>query len=591
MPALAAGFLAAVYAILRPMVLWIVQFGVSTIFFWLIDAVLNKLQDVVRDWYGIDDQSAGAVLANILLDVLTIVGVGTAVMQKKIPIKVADRLGLTKSGWKKQAVTVAAAAKMGAKDAKAGGKGFKLTLTSALKIAGIPASVIWLASSLANMVEPGIYKPEQTNAVYRALGIPFQYPTGSAAGAPGGFEPGDFTDYHRALETAGAKFVDNPCKAGRFPFSRAELTALVDCIYGQEAAKPDGATTPAKLKKKLASYIVMSNGASAPEAPSSSGGSSAPPSQATSYTIPKVYTGVISQGVLGAPVPFSGRADDLIESETELRVAAANNLAATLSALPGSLSYEIKIVPSVITKDGFKQTGAAQQIVSGTNKDGTKKYKTVVNKFAVLSVFLMNEKGVRTKVRQITLGPTDVVKFNPTLVQIAALEQGIKSDIVTGDVEEIEEIEGRTVQPEPEQENKWNYIMGAGYQPPQYNSRNTRQLSNGTTYLLPDRVSNGLKSLKYEDVFGNYTPIIVGSPEDPLFSQGGEGTRRSDVPGNPASESATTLSAYYSALGKTLPSVSQRAEKYQELGLGQASFYTGTAEQNAKLLDALKASD
>ncbi len=588
---LVVNLLVALQSVLRPMVLWIVQFGVSTLFFGVIDFILNKMQDVVRDYYGIDDQSAGAVFANLFLDVLTFVGIGTAVMSKKIPIKVADRMGLTKSGWKKQAVSVAAAVKIAAKDKAAGGKGFKLTLTKVLAFGGVFSAPIWLTSAIANMIEPGIYKPEQTNAVYRALGIPFQFPTSSASGAPGGFEPGDFTDYHRALETAGAKFVDNPCKAGRFPFSRAELTALVDCIYGQEAAKPDGSTTPTKLKKKLAQYIVMSNGSSAPEAPPTSGGSTGTPSQATSYTIPKVYTGVISQGVLGAPVPFSARPDDLIESETELRAAAANNLAATLSALPGSLSYEIKIVPSVITKDGFKQSGAAQQVVSGTNKDGTKKYKTVVNKFAVLSVFLMNEKGVRTKVRQITLGPTDVVKFNPTAVQIAALEQGIKSDIVTTDPEEIEEIEGRAVQPEPEQENKWNYIMGAGYQPPQYNHRNTRTLSNGTSYLLPDRVSNGISSKKYEDVFGSYTPIIVGSPEDPLFGQGDGSVKRSDVPGNPQSESATNLSEYYSALGKTLPSVSQRAAKYEELGLGQANFYTGTAEQNAKLLSALKASD
>jgi hypothetical protein len=53
--------------------------------------------------------------------------------------------------------------------------------------------------------------------------------------------------------------------------------------------------------------------------------------------------------------------------------------------------------------------------------------------------------------------------------------------------------------------------------------------------------------------------------------------------------SASTLFEWYQAQGQALPSVTTRAKLYQSLGLGQASFYTGTAEQNTKLLNALKA--
>jgi hypothetical protein len=38
-----------------------------------------------------------------------------------------------------------------------------------------------------------------------------------------------------------------------------------------------------------------------------------------------------------------------------------------------------------------------------------------------------------------------------------------------------------------------------------------------------------------------------------------------------------------------MPSVSSRAALYQQLGLGQSAYYTGTAEQNTKLLKALQA--
>jgi internalin A len=53
-------------------------------------------------------------------------------------------------------------------------------------------------------------------------------------------------------------------------------------------------------------------------------------------------------------------------------------------------------------------------------------------------------------------------------------------------------------------------------------------------------------------------------------------------------ENASTLSEYYSAWGKSLPLLSERAKIYQALGLGSAGNYAGTAQQNTQLLDALK---
>lgn len=48
-----------------------------------------------------------------------------------------------------------------------------------------------------------------------------------------------------------------------------------------------------------------------------------------------------------------------------------------------------------------------------------------------------------------------------------------------------------------------------------------------------------------------------------------------------------TLSEYYISKGQSLPSLSQRATLFQQLGLGSSSTYAGTANQNNALLSAL----
>ncbi len=57
---------------------------------------------------------------------------------------------------------------------------------------------------------------------------------------------------------------------------------------------------------------------------------------------------------------------------------------------------------------------------------------------------------------------------------------------------------------------------------------------------------------------------------------------------NDAARKATTLYGFYQALGKELPPIAERAITYEELGLGPRSTYSFTAEQNNRLLAALK---
>ena len=60
------------------------------------------------------------------------------------------------------------------------------------------------------------------------------------------------------------------------------------------------------------------------------------------------------------------------------------------------------------------------------------------------------------------------------------------------------------------------------------------------------------------------------------------------VSSGPPGSGATNLTEYYAAWGKSLPSISERGRIYGALGLGTASGYSGTAQQNELLLSALK---
>ena len=51
---------------------------------------------------------------------------------------------------------------------------------------------------------------------------------------------------------------------------------------------------------------------------------------------------------------------------------------------------------------------------------------------------------------------------------------------------------------------------------------------------------------------------------------------------------ANTLYEYFLSQGKTLPTISERSQLFQQLGLGNAGTYSGTAEQNNRMLSSLQ---
>jgi hypothetical protein len=561
----------------------------------LLNGTAKELVNEIKDTEKITERDALDVVGNIFADLALNSTAIFTTLKFGVGVKAAEYLGLTARGLAKKTLTGAAATTA----TKLAANGGKVVATSLFKkvatIAAVPASGIWLVSALANIIEPGIYKPEQTNALYKQLGIPWQYPVTGGALKPGPFSTESFRDYANALEAAEVTQITKPIPYLPVAFSKENLADLVDYIYGKEVMKGN-APSANKLIPLLAPFLVGGN--------SKSVSITSTPSPSTNVNvapITKVFTGIVSQGVVSAGLSFTPRPDDLIESVEELRTAASNNLAPFLAALLGKVVYEVKVVSSVISKDGFKQTGTTQKIQTGTFTNGQPKYKTVTNKFATLVVYALTDKGSRAKLTTIVLGPTNSAKLTVAQNDLQALQNELPKLVTTNDVNEITNIINTT--------DAFNTTTGAPN--PDYIAPTAPVVAQGTPSGLTagqlayyrSHLSEGsiasvagriffVKSGRYEsqngtEILNLNTGMIESITSTPVTVP----VVTSAAPSaNKAGANASTLYEWYQAQGQAMPSVSARALIYAGFGLGQSSYYTGTSEQNTKLLAALKTS-
>lgn len=284
----------------------------------------------------------------------------------------------------------------------------------------------------------------------------------------------------------------------------------------------------------------------------------------------KIFSGIITQGKLGKETSYIERRDDLIDSMTDLQIAAENNLTAFLLALPGRIIYEIKTTPEITTKSGFKQRGALSQILTGYKKDGTPKYKSILNKFAILNVYVMTEKNIRTKIQSIVLGPMDAVAFQPNQSEIINVEKNLQQNIFSKDVESIKIIE--TSQPPiiiTPQIITTPVITPAPISAPPAPTPAPMTAAGIEPAILPSIAP---------------APAPVSAPViptvDPFLAK---------WPSNNSNKcNVSTISEFFDVNRMKYPLLAERAPKYEEWGLGQAAYYTGTAEQNNKFLAEIK---
>lgn len=575
-----------ILAILRPVFIWVVQQGATLAVFAVLEKILDAIQEWVRDTFSISETDSRAIVANYAIDALAYIGTGAAIIYSKAPVTLARKLGLSGGKPVKQTVTVAATTKVEktAVDVavKAGTSLFKKV---ALIVAGL-STLSWLGIGFANVLEQGVYQPRQANDTWEKYTSFRPFPEGDPLDSPGPFTRGEFEDYLRGLESAGVLGIEAPY--GSYLFNKETLGKLIDYVAGQESVK--GKTTTTKsIIPLLSQYLVT------PDKPKTT--TVTPPKTTTTtptLTVPKVqvFTGVLSQGVLGKGLEFSARPDDLIENAQEMLDAASNNLAPFISALPSRITYQVRVVNSITTKDGFTQKGNVQQIITGYSTSGAPKYKTVVNKFAVLDIYVLNDKKARVKIDTIILGPVDSVKFQVAQGTLTLIQDGLTKVATTSNIGAIKGIETTgavTVTTPPSQ------IINNQTPPPVPSIPTPAPVSNKPIGHRPSfNAPDGTSVWTADD--GNF----YDSNGAPLYQDPKNPNKFASTPFTPAppvaptsstpklGASANTLSEWYTANGKAMPSLAERAQLYQQYGLGQSAYYAGTAEQNTNLLNKLK---
>lgn len=685
-----------VAVMVRYIVIAIVQLGIWTAIEKWVFPKINDAIVAIMEKFGVSEETAKDIMSNDIIEFGESVGVFAVTLKSKLPLKVAEFLGFTTKGWSKRVLQTqiakylpftagwlkvipkatsliipgtAPAVVQGAIKAIPGFKvaydmifkGLGVTFVGTMAISGVIDFGNWNSGAYQKKMQKviaflsfGLLTPDEEWRTSRTLSTEI------------------FDKIFNTYKIEGAQFINDPYKAQSVLFTRDNLLDFLDVI-GAELLKKDGSASTKEVMLAALPFIVFDVSkevtATAQQLEL----------QKTEPQV-KVFTGVVTQGKLAEGVTFVARETDMIDDIDELQRAAENNLASFIMALPGKVIYEIKVVSSVTSKDGFTQRGTTQKIISGHFENGTPKYKTITNKFAQLKIYVVTEKGTKTNIATVTLGPVNSAVFNPSGSDLSLAEQEIKSNITTTDIADIKTIE--TVQPveviqTPRGEqndglmsvNKQfiatsyaealnnliplRFMVGddsngyhikllyVGYSPNVlYNTKEiTRQQAVDLINSYPDKyksIGGSGKTLTGEalqiqypgstdmtpweyltlyplgDFKGNFeditksnfgksayvwayksptgevltnVPLELVKRLDPNSATAGTNPLASS---NPNKCMATTISDWFGGATPGSASIEARAKIYETWGLGQAVYYTGTAEQNNKLLAEMK---
>lgn len=615
---------------IRSIIQMVVTLGIITFAEKTILPMVNNAIAKVIELFGVSEEDAQAFVSNGVIAFAEEVGIGVLTLRAKLPTKVAERLGFTSKGWAKRSYSkagetklpkVVSAPKVGAKPttadateiaqqvAKTRGLSFDLVSKAASIIVatlGVPVGVGLL---ITNTIDFGAWNSSAYQSSFQRFLSIFGLEPDKDARSPRTTSKETFDKVFNALKLDGATTLRDPYKDTILPFTRDNLLDLVDKLAASILVESG------EVKTKVLLAAVLPLVAFAGKAPIVTAPTVTAPT-VTARIVPqvRVVSGIVSQGIIGSTATFTPRQDDLIENESELTEAAHNNIAPFIAALGKRLSYEIKLVPSVKTADGFTQRGTAQRIISGYNRDGSPKYRTVVNRFAVANIYMRTERGTQSKIATLILGPVDSARFQTAGVNITAVATSIQQNIIT-QAEEIsapqttrtatnrekmtrygislyKNEEGRTVYYE---RGGFAFIGGVGEITDPQNIPTTLGISTEDIPQLPGKTQDELIKAGLIDFARskrNYTAKeLAGHLEEYVKNEFPEKQileiiEEKPTPQTPAG--ARNLYEYYKAHEQPLPSVEERSKLYEQLGLGQSGYYTGTAEQNTKLLAALQ---
>ena len=312
---------------------------------------------------------------------------------------------------------------------------------------------------------------------------------------------------------------------------------------------------------------------------------------------------------------YKVRDNDIVESRADLEQSIINNLSVFFDVFTQKLIYEIKFVSSITTQDGTEQKGATHQVLKSTTKTGIKKYKTIVNKFAVLDIFILLPGQTKKKITRLVLAPVNILSYKPTLqdleTQSNSIQLLIKTGLISAPAAEKPIITpapapAPTPTPTPTPTQTVTLIKGqtVAWWSDLYNTYSQQGNQNGWSWFWIGDGNNQALQRFYRKENGVWIEKTTLAEAQAYF-QPGSATTTAYIPASTSATipsvtpaptptvkpgaKASTLSEWYQAHGQKLPTVAERAQLYEKLGIDSAGLYVGSAEQNITLLKQLKA--
>lgn len=619
--------------VIRSIIQLVVTLGIMSFAEHYVLPLINKAIEKLMVIFGLPEEEAQDIMANELLIEAEKIGVGAIALRSQLPTKVAERLGFTSKGWNKRILT---------------SRSQKVVATKTQAGIIVPGTVAIIEEAAANnILTEAVQKIKGAanfiktllpyfNATFLAFLVTAQfidYGNWQSGAYQKTFQkiletitfgllkpdedwretkttsPQVFEKVYNTYKNFGAVQIRDPFKQQTVPFTRDNLIDLVDMIGAELLIRTKRASTKDVLTATQI-YIDFK------EQPTIS----IPTPQPTAAQQPppiKVYSGIINSGKIGEVTPFIERTKDMIDDMEQLTLAAYNNIADYLKTIFGKIIYEIKIVPYIIDKEGKKVYGGAQKIVYKYTKNGDPLYRTIINKWAVVDLYIFNKKGTRVALDRIVLGPVNATQFIPQPEKIVELEKDIKNNLTTTKTEDIkmvvanqpvEVVSSQVITPAPPPPTEPANFQAIVAAPPKNNPDKVylQIILDGKAYELGPYNSEQEAQIFINQNHDKYTRAGIqtimgtvkgsrGYPAPPPPPQPTTQPPPPQIPemksNNPNKCKAATISEYYDVNRVKYPLLEERRKFWEMWGLGPANLYVGTAEQNTRWLQELKKRD